>query len=269
MISNSSRGKQKFRIEITVLMQHEFFLSADANLPVHPILHAVNNFFNQLTIIFPFVKEESKNDFTSNFGTMKQRIKKFENPMDIQVKLRFFHNQQGKRGVFETSYENYMQQPHEIYNYLKEVEGLVKTETTNIKNRRFLSLFEYLSAQTETTGSRLTQWEKDICKGTKVFNFVLFHRGTVEHVSQQFETLLRELHGKFFKNFLSKMTSFWNFIALGHSPYLVVQRKNFSNLLPGFRLFILEPASSLAGSSPVTPTKQGQEYVADMRKHLT
>ena len=65
------------------------------------------------------------------------------------------------------------------------------------------------------------------------------------------------------------MTSFWNFIALGHSPYLVVQRKNFSNLLPGFRLFILEPASSLAGSSPVTPTKQGQEYVADMRKHLT
>ena len=222
MISNSSRGKQKFRIEITVLMQHEFFLSADANLPLHPILHAVNNFFNQLTIIFPFVKEDAKNDFTSNFGTMKQRIKKFENPMDIQVKLRFFHNQQGKRGVFETSYENYMQQPHEIYNYLKEVEGLVKTETTNIKNRRFLSLFEYLSTQTETTGSRLTQWEKDICKGTKVFNFVLFHRGTVEHVSQQFETLLRELHGKFFKNFLSKMTSFWNFIALGHSPYLVV-----------------------------------------------
>ena len=46
MISNSSRGKQKFRIEITVMMQHEFFLSADANLPLHPILAAVNNLFN-------------------------------------------------------------------------------------------------------------------------------------------------------------------------------------------------------------------------------
>lgn len=108
MISNSSRGKQKFRIEITVFMQHEFFLSADPNLPIHPILHAVNNFFNQLTVLFPFVREESKNDFTNNFGTMKQRIKKFENPMDIQVRLRFFHNQQNKRGVFETSYENYL-----------------------------------------------------------------------------------------------------------------------------------------------------------------
>ena len=108
MISNSSRGKQKFRIEITVLMQHEFFLSADANVPLHPILHAVNNFFNQLTIIFPFVKEESRSDFTSNFGTMKQRIKKFENPMDISVKLRFFHGHQSKKGVFETTYENYM-----------------------------------------------------------------------------------------------------------------------------------------------------------------
>jgi hypothetical protein len=53
------------------LMQHEFFLSADANYPLHPILHAVNNFFNLLTITFPFVKEESKSDFTSNFGTMK------------------------------------------------------------------------------------------------------------------------------------------------------------------------------------------------------
>ena len=70
-------------------MQHEFFLSSDANLPLHPILHAVNNFFNQLTIVFPFVKEESRSDFTSNFGTMKQRIKKFENPMDISVKLDF------------------------------------------------------------------------------------------------------------------------------------------------------------------------------------
>lgn len=66
---------------------------------------------------------------------------------------------------------------------MKEVESLLKVETTNIKNRRFLSLFEYLHAQTESSGSRLSQWEKDICKGTKVFNFVLFHRGTVEHVS--------------------------------------------------------------------------------------
>jgi hypothetical protein len=50
-----------------------------------------------------------------------------------------------------------------------------------------------------------------------VFNFILFHRGTVEHVSKQFADLLRELHQKFFKNYFSKMTSFWNFIALGHS----------------------------------------------------
>lgn len=69
--------------------------------------------------------------------------------MDIAVKLRFFHSQQSKRGVFETSYENYMQQPHEVYNYLKDVEGLLKSETSNIKNKRFVSLFEYLAAQTE------------------------------------------------------------------------------------------------------------------------
>jgi len=105
---------------------------------------------------------------------------------------------------------------------LKEIEGLLKTETTNIKNKRFLSFFEYLSAQTESSGSRLSQWEKDICKGTKVFNFVLFHRGTVEHVNQQFETLLKELHGKFFTNYFSKMTAFWNFIALGHSPQSII-----------------------------------------------
>jgi hypothetical protein len=36
--------------------------------------------------------EGTRSDFTSNFGTMKQRIKKFENPMDISVKLRFFHS---------------------------------------------------------------------------------------------------------------------------------------------------------------------------------
>lgn len=38
-----------------------------------------------------------------------------------------------------------MQQPHEIYNYLKEIEGILKTETSNIKNKRFVTLFEYLS----------------------------------------------------------------------------------------------------------------------------
>ena len=64
-------------------MQHEFFLSSDANLPLHPVLHSINNFFNLITMIFPFVKEESKGDFASNFGTMKQKIKKFENPMDV------------------------------------------------------------------------------------------------------------------------------------------------------------------------------------------
>ena len=69
---------------------------------------------------------------------------------------------------------------------------------------------------------------------------------------------MRELHGKFFKNFLSKMTSFWNFIALGHSPYLVVQKKNFSQLLPGFRLFILEPAAGTETSQAI-PIKKGQD----------
>jgi len=63
--------------------------------------------------------------------------------------------------------------------------------------------------------NKQTQWEKDISKGTKVFNFILFHRGTVEHVAQQFETLIKEIHGKFYTQ-LIKMTSFWNFIALGH-----------------------------------------------------
>jgi hypothetical protein len=80
---------------------------------------------------------------------MKQRIKKFENPMDISVKLRFFHGHQSKKGVFETSYENYMQQPHEVYNYLKDVESILKSETSNIKNKRFVSLFEYLSTQSD------------------------------------------------------------------------------------------------------------------------
>jgi hypothetical protein len=43
-----------------------------------------------------------------------------------------------------------------VYSYLKEVEGLLKIETTNIKNKRFLSFFDYLQAQTESSGSRLT-----------------------------------------------------------------------------------------------------------------
>ena len=66
--------------------------------------------------------------------------------MDISVKLRFFHSAQTKKGIFETSYENYMQQPHEIYNYLKDIEGLLKSETSNIKNKRFTNLLEYLAS---------------------------------------------------------------------------------------------------------------------------
>lgn len=115
------------------------------------------------------------------------------------MKLRLFHNQQNKKGIFETSYENYLQQPKEMFAYLKETEALLKTETTNIKNKRFMSFFEYLQMQNESSGSKLCQWEKDIAKGTKVFHFILFHRGTLESVSTQFVALLRELHPKFFK----------------------------------------------------------------------
>ena len=39
------------------------------------------------------------------------------------------------------------------------------------------------------------------------------------------------------------MTSFWNFVAIGHSPPFVVQKRNFSEVLPGFRLYIMEPAA--------------------------
>jgi hypothetical protein len=42
-----------------------------------------------------------------------------------------------------------MQQPHEIYNYLKEIESVLKLETSNIKNKRFINLLEYLSTYTE------------------------------------------------------------------------------------------------------------------------
>jgi len=41
--------------------------------------------------------------------------------------------------------------------------------------------------------SKQTQWEKDIAKGTKVFNFVLFHRGTIEQVPSHFEILIKEI----------------------------------------------------------------------------
>jgi hypothetical protein len=43
-----------------------------------------------------------------------------------------------------------------VFAYLKEVENLLKIETTNIKNKRFLSFFEYLQAQTESSGSKLS-----------------------------------------------------------------------------------------------------------------
>lgn len=47
-----------------------------------------------------------------------------------------------------------MQQPHEIYNYLKDIEGVLKTETSNIKNKRFINLLEYLSTQSEQSSSQ-------------------------------------------------------------------------------------------------------------------
>ena len=102
-----------------------------------------------------------------------------------------------------------------------------------------------------------------------MFNFVLFHRGTVEHVSQQFDTLLRELHGKFFKAYLSKMTSFWNFVAIGHSPPFVVQKQNFSELLPGFRLLVMEPAADQCADAEVNRSLVQEHGVGDLRSHLT
>jgi hypothetical protein len=153
-----------------------------------------------------------------------------------------------------------MQQPGEVYAFLKEVEAQIKSENTNIKNKRFVSLFEYLQTQSESSGSKLTQWEKDIAKGTKVFNFILFHRGTVEHMPTQFEALCRELHQKFYKSYLSKMTTFWNFVALGHSQTMVVQKKNFNHILPGFRLFCMEPPAD---------DQKGIAGESDVRSHLT
>jgi hypothetical protein len=46
--------------------------------------------------------------------------------------------------------------------------------------------------------SKHTQWEKDMAKGTKVFNFILFHRGTIEHVPQHVEILIKEIQAKFY-----------------------------------------------------------------------
>lgn len=42
------------------------------------------------------------------------------------------------------------------------------------------------------------------------------------------------------------MTAFWNFIALGHqnSQITTMQKRDFNNIIPGFRLFSFEPVSS-------------------------
>ena len=50
-----------------------------------------------------------------------------------------------------------MQQPHEIYNYLKDIEGLLKSETSNIKNKRFTNLLEYLASQQEQSSQQPAQ----------------------------------------------------------------------------------------------------------------
>ena len=67
------------------------------------------------------------------------------------------------------------------------------------------------------------------------------------------------------------MTAFWNFVAIGHSPPFLVEKKNFSQLLPGFRLFVLEPAadmneSDLPASNVIV---QDENSVGDLRQHLT
>lgn len=42
------------------------------------------------------------------------------------------------------------------------------------------------------------------------------------------------------------MTAFWNFVALGHqnSQMTTMQKKDFSQVIPGFKLFLFEPAIS-------------------------
>jgi len=74
---------------------------------------------------------------------------------------------------------------------------------------------------------------------------------------------LKELHKNFFTNYFAKMTAFWNFIALGHSPQLLLQKKDYSNVLPGFRLFVMEPAAAAKKGLPSIPG------AADVRFHLS
>ena len=93
--------------------------------------------------------------------------------------------------------------------------------------------------------SKQTQWEKDMSKGTKVFNFILFHRGTIEHVPQHFDILIKEIQTKFYSQ-LIRLTAFWNFVALGHqnSQMTTMQKRDFSSIIPGVKLFLFEPAVS-------------------------
>lgn len=49
---------------------------------------------------------------------------------------------------------------------------------------------------------------------------------------------------------------------MGHSPQLIIEKKNFSHILPGFRLFLMEPPSELPQSLLATG-------ISDVRSHLT
>lgn len=42
------------------------------------------------------------------------------------------------------------------------------------------------------------------------------------------------------------MTAFWNFVALGHqnSQITTMQKRDFNSIIPGFKLFLFEPAAS-------------------------
>jgi hypothetical protein len=69
---------------------------------------------------------------------------------------------------------------------------------------------------------------------------------------------LKELHGKFY-NQLIKTTAFWNFVALGHqnSQATTIVKKDYNYLLPGFRLFMFEPAAN-----------ETDPMAGDTRQHL-
>jgi hypothetical protein len=56
------------------------------------------------------------------------------------------------------------------------------------------------------------------------------------------------------------MTSFWNFVALGHqnSQVTTMQRRDFNTILPGVRLFMFEPVS-----------QDSEPMAGDTREHLT